>query len=629
MLQISDLVYRLAGRTLFDGASLILPEGSRAGLVGPNGTGKTTLFRLIRGEIPPESGDISLPAGMRLGSVAQEAPEGPQSLLSFVLSADTERTRLMAEAEETKDGARIGEIHARLADIDAYGAEARAARILSGLGFDSAAQARSLSEFSGGWRMRVALAAILFSEPDLLLLDEPTNYLDLEGVMWLESYLARYPRTFLVISHDRDLLNRSVDLIVHLDQGRLTTYAGNYDQFERQRREKLLLQEKHRKKQEAQRAHLQSFVDRFRAKATKARQAQARVKMLQKMEPIPAVVEGTVKPFHLPAPEKPLASPLVAMDGVAVGYGGRPILSRVSLRIDADDRIGLLGANGNGKSTLAKLLSGRLEAMEGQIRRPERMRVGFFAQHQLDELDPSLTPVEQVRRLMPGEDEAKVRARTNQLGFGAEKADVPASKLSGGEKARLLIGLAAFGRPHLLILDEPTNHLDVDSREALIEALNEYEGAVIVISHERHILEAVTDRLWLVAEGRVNPFDGDIDDYRRLILASQRTERTSEEQPGTTGASNKAEQRRAAAARREETAPLRKRVTKLEKEIAEIERKLKTLDEAMADPDLYARDPDRAARLAQEHGRASKLLGEREEEWLAASAELEEAMAAG
>lgn len=626
MLQITDITYRIAGRTLFDKATVTLPSGTRAGLVGRNGTGKTTLFGLLKGQISAESGSISMPVRARIGSVEQEAPEGPTSLLDFVLSADTERTRLLTEAETTSDGARIGEIHARLAEIDAYSAEARAARILSGLGFDDAAQKRPLQSFSGGWRMRVALAAVLFTEPDLLLLDEPTNYLDLEGTLWLETYLSRYPHTLIVISHDRDLLNTAVDTIVHLDQGKLVTYRGSYDQFERQRREKQVLAEKQARKLDEQRRHMQAFVDRFRYKASKARQAQSRLKALAKLEPVAAIIDEHVRPFNFPSPEKPLASPLIVLDHVQVGYGGPPVLTRLDLRLDHDDRIGLLGANGNGKSTFAKLLSKRLSASGGRIVASEKMKVGYFAQHQLDEVSPDLTPYDQVRRIMPQAAEAVVRSKVAQFGFGADKADVPARNLSGGEKARLMLGLATHDAPHLLILDEPTNHLDVDAREALVRALAEYEGAVILISHDRHLIETTADRLWLVAGGTVRPYDGDIEDYRRLVLSGEMDQQPDRpprkaEAPAPIDA---AERRRSAAQRRSELEPLRKRVRSAEKAVEAYTKKLEDLDRRLADPTLFSRDPEKGAELARERARSAEALARAEEDWLAAGAELEE-----
>ena len=632
MLQITDLTYRIAGRTLMERASVMLPTGAKTGFVGRNGAGKSTLFRLITGECAPERGEIRMPKGLRIGQVAQEAPGTEETLLEVVLAADTERALLLAEAETASDPLRIAEIHTRLADIDAHTAEARAARILAGLGFDADAQARPCSAFSGGWRMRVALAAVLFSEPDLLLLYEPTNYLDLEGTLWLESYIARYPHQVLLISHDRDLLNKAVDSIVHLDQLKLTFYRGGFDSFDRQRREALMLQEKSREKQEAQRKHMQAFVDRFRAKASKARQAQSRLKMLEKMEPIAAIVETDALPISFPDPDGRLAPPIVRMENVSVGYGDTTVLSRLSLNIDNDDRIALLGSNGNGKSTFAKLVAGRLEKKAGETTKASKLKVAFFAQHQLDELMPAESPVAHVRRLMPSAPEAKVRARVARFGLPTGRMDTPAKDLSGGEKARLLLGLATFEGPHLLILDEPTNHLDIESREALIQAVNAFDGAVILISHDRHLVEACADRLWLVADGGVQSFDGDMEDYRRLVLKRDKGERNGKkgapaaraEAPVASDASpGEQERRRGTAERRARLAPLRKEVQAAEKEIARLQEKIGRLDAALADPDFFLKDAERATKFAKERAHLEKKLVRTEELWLELSAELE------
>ena len=468
MLHINDITYRLGARTLFDKATVAIQTGSRVGFVGRNGTGKTTLFRMIRGETSPEGGSIMIGRGLKIGSVAQEAPGGPETLTEVVLAADTERASLLEEAETATDPHRIAEIQTRLADMGAHSAPARAATILYGLGFDSEAQARPCSSFSGGWRMRVALAAVLFAEPDILLLDEPTNYLDLEGTLWLMDYLATYPHTVIVISHDRDLLNQSVDQIMHLDQAKLTLYRGGYDQFERQRIEQQALQLKMKKKQDDERKHLQAFVDRFKAKVSKAKQAQSRVKRLEKMQLIATIIDTEVLPFDFPSPERPLSPPIIAMEGASVGYDEKPVLSKLSLVIAEDDRIGLLGSNGNGKSTFAKLVAGKLTTMTGAMRRSQKLKVAYFAQHQLDELRLNETPYQHVAELMVDSTEAKIRARCARMGFPGAKADTPVANISGGEKARLLMGLATFGGPHLLILDEPTNHLYIDSRVALM-----------------------------------------------------------------------------------------------------------------------------------------------------------------
>ena len=519
MLVIDDLTLRIAGRGLLEGASAQVPDGARVGLIGRNGTGKSMLFRAIAGDIAPEHGTIALPARARIGRLPQEAPDGPESLIELVLAADRERGALLAEAEAARDPHRIAEIQTRLADIGAHAAPARAAGILAGLGFSHDDQQRAVHEFSGGWRMRVALAAVLFAEPDLLLLDEPTNYLDLEGTLWLEDHIARYPRTVIVISHDRDLIDNAVDSILSLDNRRLTFYRGGYTAFERQRRERQALDLKLAKKQETERKHIMAFVERFRAKASKARQAQSRLKLLAKLEPPAAVVADEVREIVIPDPDRLLSPPIIAFDGVAAAYEpGKPVLRRVTLRIDNDDRIALLGANGNGKSTLTKLISGRLAPSEGRITRADRLKVAYFAQHQLDELDPAASAYDHVRALMRDAPEAKIRARAGAIGFPGEMADTAVRDLSGGEKSRLLFGLACHEAPHLIVLDEPTNHLDIDSRAALIAAINGFAGAVILVSHDRYLLEACADRLWLVANGTVAPFDGDLDDYRMLVL---------------------------------------------------------------------------------------------------------------
>jgi ATP-binding cassette subfamily F protein 3 len=621
MLVIDDLSVRIAGRLLIERSSARIPDGARIGLVGRNGSGKSTLFNTITGDVAAEHGDIEMPSRWRIGRLAQEAPNGPDSLLDVVLKADVERTELLGRAETETDPHEIAEIQTRLADTNAYAAPARAASILSGLGFSAADQQRACSEFSGGWRMRVALAATLFAEPDLLLLDEPTNYLDLEGTLWLQDHLARYPRTMIVISHDRDLLDTSVEQILSLENQKLTLYRGGYTDFERLRAERLLLDQKMAKKQEAQRKHVQAFIDRFKAKASKARQAQSRVKMLEKMAPVATIIVSDVLPINIPAPDRLLSPPIVAIDDVAVGYEpGKPVLDRLTLRIDNDDRIALLGSNGNGKSTLVKLVAARLAPFSGTVTRASRIKIAYFAQHQLDELDERDTVYDHVRKLLPDAAEGKVRAVAGALGFSADAADKPVEKLSGGEKARLLLGLATFGGPHLLILDEPTNHLDIDSRAALIEAINEYPGAVILVSHDRHLLDACADRLWLAANGKVTPFDGDLDDYRRRVL-SEREDRGDVSRPAkpqrTTG-------RRAAAARAD-AKPLRQRVVRAEAEIARLNREIEKLDAVLADGGLFARDPAKAAATARMRSDHVEALAKAEEDWLAAGAALEAA----
>lgn len=627
MLQISDLTYRIGDRLLIDKASVTLPGKAKTGLVGRNGAGKSTLFKIITGDLSTETGHVQVPKRARMGQVAQEAPGTDDTLMDVVLAADTERTKLLEDAENETSPDKIAEIHTRLADIGAHTAKARAGAILSGLGFNAEAQLRPCSSFSGGWRMRVALAAVLFSEPDLLLLDEPTNYLDLEGTLWLENYVSRYPHQVLLISHDRDLLNNSVDSIVHLDRGKLTFYSGGYDSFDRQRREAMILAEKAKEKQDAQRKHMQAFVDRFRYKASKARQAQSRLKMLEKMQPIAALTEESSRPIQFPDPENQLAPPILKLEDVATGYGETKILRHLTLNIDTNDRIALLGANGNGKSTFAKLISGRLAAMAGDVTKASKLKIAFFAQHQLDELKPAENAVAHVRTLMPDAPEAKVRARVARFGLPTDRMDTPAKDLSGGEKARLLLGLATFDGPHLLILDEPTNHLDIDSREALVMALNDFQGAVVLISHDRHLIEACADRLWLVAGGKVEPYDGDMDDYRRLILQGPEAAQKARDRAIASEAEKASAQdkRREAAQKRSQLKPLKQKIDAAEKEMARLQDKIGKLDEALADPAFFTKEPERAAKFAKERAYCEKKLVKTEEDWLELSAEYEEA----
>jgi ATP-binding cassette subfamily F protein 3 len=574
MLKIEDISYSVEGRPLFEGASATIPTGHKVGLVGRNGAGKTTLFRLIKGELALEGGSISLPARARIGGVAQEVPSSATSLLDTVLAADTERADLMAEAETATDPHRIAEVQQRLADIDAWSAEGRASAILKGLGFEPEAQLRPCSDFSGGWRMRVALAGVLFAQPDLLLLDEPTNYLDLEGALWLESYLQKYPHTVLIISHDRGLLNRAVQGILHLDARKLTYWTGPYDQFARQRAEQIAVLTAEAKKQEARRAHLQSFVDRFKAKASKAVQAQSRVKMLEKMQPITPPEEARKQVFTFPEPEE-LSPPIINMDNVAVGYGGPLVLRRLNLRIDQDDRIALLGRNGEGKSTLSKLLAGKLAPAEGRMTKSGKLRIGYFAQHQVDELHVDETPLQHIMRLRPGEGQPKLRARLAGFGLMADQAETIVARLSGGQKARLSLLLATIDAPHLLILDEPTNHLDIESREALVEALTEYSGAVVLVSHDMHLLGLVADRLWLVKGGAVTPYTGDLEEYRRQLLAGD-----EEQRPKPV-----AEKPRKAS--RDEILALRSEVRKCEERLGKLNEMRDRLATKLADPELY------------------------------------------
>ena len=617
MLRIDDISYSVEGRPLIEHASAVIPEGHKVGLVGRNGTGKTTLFRLIRGELTLETGEISVPRGARIGGVAQEAPASDVSLIDTVLAADTERAALMAEAEDATDGHRIAEIQTRLADIDAWSAEARAASILKGLGFDDVDQQRPCADFSGGWRMRVALAAVLFSRPDLLLLDEPTNYLDLEGALWLESYLARYPHTVIIVSHDRELLNRAVSGILHLEDRKLTYYTGVYDTFAETRAARLAVAEAENKKAEARRAHLQSYVDRFRYKASKAVQAQARLKMIDKIKFIATPQEAALRRFSFPVPEE-LSPPIVNMEGAAVGYHeGKPVLTRLNLRIDQDDRIALLGKNGQGKSTLAKLIVGELGAMGGRVLRTPKLRIGYFAQHQMDVLRGDETPLETLRRLRPLEGPPKWRARLSGFGLNADQAETPVAKLSGGQKARLTLLIATLDAPHLLILDEPTNHLDIESREALVEALTAYTGAVVLVSHDMHLLSMVADRLWLVKGGRVEAFEEDLEAYRKLLLSSDTAAKP--EKPEAAPAPAKKPDRDARLA-------LRAEVRKCEVRIEKLEEMREKLDERLADPGLYEGGrADEITRWQRKRAEVMDGLERAEALWIAAQERLDAA----
>jgi len=611
MLVIDDIRFAMAGLPLFEGASAAIPDGHKVGLVGRNGTGKTTLFRLIRGELPLEGGEIRVPRGARIGGVAQEVPASETSLLDTVLAADTEREALLAEAETAGDGHRIADIQTRLADIDAWSAEARAASILKGLGFSDEEQRQPCSAFSGGWRMRVALAGVLFAQPDLLLLDEPTNYLDLEGALWLESYLSRYPHTVLIISHDRGLLNRAVGAILHLEDRKLTLYQGNYDTFARTRAARLAVQAGEAKKQESRRAHLQSFVDRFRYKASKAKQAQARLKMIEKMQPITAPQEAALRAFSFPEPEE-LSPPIVNLDSALVGYDGTPVLSKLTLRIDQDDRIALLGRNGEGKSTLSKLLADRLHPLGGRITRAAKLRIGYFAQHQLDDLHADETPIAHVRRLRPMEPPGKLRARLAGFGIGAQQAETVAGRLSGGQRARLTLLLATIEAPHLLILDEPTNHLDMESREALVEALTAYSGAVILVSHDFHLLSLVADRLWLVKGGRVTPYDGDLESYRRELLAEPAPKPSAPEKP----------KRRS----KETLAQLRSDLRACEARVAKLEEMREKLSAKLADRALY--ETEKAGELSvwqKKFAEVEDAMARAEALWLEAAERIEAA----
>ena len=643
MLQIENLTYRIGPRVLLDETSASIPAGHCVGLVGRNGTGKTTLLRLITHQIEVDEGSISVPPRWRIGITSQEAPEGQGTLVEAVLAADAELSELTAEAETATDPDRISYIYERLAEKEAHSAPARAARILAGLGFDEAAQQRSLGEFSGGWRMRVMLASLLFTQPELLLLDEPTNHLDLEAALWLEDYLRGYDGTILIVSHDRGLLNRVAREILHLEGGKLTLYQGGYDRFEATRRMRLDQNERARAKQDIQRAHIQKFVDRFRYKATKARQAQSRIKMLERMEPIPEYSDGARVTFDFPDPVPPLSPPLFSVLNASVGYDGLPVLSDLSLRLDEDDRVALLGANGNGKSTLMRLLAGRLKEMSGMVTAAPKLRVGYFAQHQTEELDMNATPVIELSRKRPDDRDEQLRNQLGRFGFSQQRADTKVANLSGGEKARLLFALMTCEKPHILLLDEPTNHLDVDSRQALIQAINSFAGAVVIVSHDPHVIELTADRFWLVANGRVSGYDGDMDTYRQLLLAgakkaSKKKESVADtapdaapealqEVPSDVPAVDRREQRKQAAEKRQTLAPLRKQIQRIEKNVAKFQAEKAEIQRKMADPTLYDGDSSKLVDLQRDLGWISRQLDEAEANWLGLQEELEEASA--
>jgi ATP-binding cassette, subfamily F, member 3 len=621
MLTFAGITYRIAGRTLIDDASAQIAGGWKVGLIGRNGTGKSTLLDLIRGELALDGGEIALPRDSRIGFVAQEAPAGATTPLEMVIDADEERRDLLIEAEDAEDADRVADIHERLAAIDAFSAEARAAGILAGLGFDHAAQQQPLSSFSGGWRMRVALAAALFAEPEILLLDEPTNHLDLEASLWLAEFLRRYRKTLLLVSHDRQFLDDVVDHILHLGERKLTMYSGGYEDFARARRENLARQQALAARQQDERARLQAFIDRFRAKATKARQAQSRMKALARLEPISLSAEEPPVRLAFPEPAE-LAPPLLSLYRVSVGYApDKPVLSHLDLRLDPDDRIALLGANGNGKSTFARLLAGRLPPLTGEITRARRFACGYFAQHQIEELDPAATPYEHLARLMPKAVPETLRARLARFGFDVDKVFVKAQNLSGGEKSRLNFALMSVDAPPLLILDEPTNHLDLEAREALVAAINDFAGAVVLVSHDWHLLSLTVDRLWLVANGTVKPFEGDLEDYRRMILAP-----TAAVDPEANKATSKArrDSRRAAAGRRRELEPLRRQLKDAERAVGDLNARKAALDQRIADPSTYQGAGD-VANLMREQAALAAALGEAEARWLAAAEAIEEA----
>jgi ATP-binding cassette subfamily F protein 3 len=626
MLNLNAITVRLGGRTILDGATASLPPGGRVGLIGRNGAGKSTLMRVVAGLLDPDGGAAEMPRAARLGYIAQETPAGAATPFETVLAADVERARLLHEAEETEDAHRLGDIHERLNAIGAHAAPARAARILVGLGFDEDMQQRPLDSFSGGWRMRVALAALLFSEPDLLLLDEPSNHLDLEATLWLENFLKGYRATMLIVSHERDLLNNVADHILHLEQGKITLYPGGYDAFETQRAERLAQLESARANQAAQRARLQDYIARNSARASTAKQAQSRVKALARMAPIAAVAEDPSLSFDFPSPAE-LKPPLVQLDMAAVGYApGHPVLSRLDLRLDPDDRLALLGRNGNGKTTLARLLAAQLPAMEGELRASGKLKVGYFTQYQVEELNGDETPLQHMSRLMPKAAPAAVRAQLGRFGFSGLKAVMRVGDMSGGERARLALALITREAPHLLILDEPTNHLDVDAREALVQALNDYGGAVVLVSHDRHMLELTTDRLVLVDGGTAREYAGSLDDYTDLILG-----RNQEPGGGRAAAKrNRKDERRVEAEARAQGQSLRRAAQAAESEIARLEKRKQEIERAMFDPaSAGAEDKSRTmSELMKLLAETGAKLADSERRWLEASEAMEKSKAA-
>ena len=629
MLNIKKLSFSIGGTALFDEASVNIPTGHKVGIVGRNGTGKTSLFKLIRKEWTLDSGAIEIPSHFRIGGVEQEAPATNDSLIDTVMLADKERTSLLAEAEIATDPNRIAEIQIRLVDIDAYSAEARASIILSGLGFNNEAQKKPCHEFSGGWRMRVALGGVLFSNPDLLLLDEPTNYLDLEGAVWLENFLAKYKNTILVISHDRELLNRAVTGILHLTDKKLNYYTGNYNQFDKERRMKLEQQQSLKRKQDNQRAHIQSFVDRFKAKASKAKQAQSRMKQLEKMEPIMALSENAVASFQFNT-SKELAPPLVSIDKGSVGYDGKPVLRNLNLRLDQDDRIALLGANGEGKSTLSKLIADRIELIDGKYDKSNKLKVGFFAQHQLDELVRGETPVQHMMRLKSSEPIHQLRARLGTAGIDTNIANTKVELLSGGQKARLLMVIAAIEDPHILILDEPTNHLDIESREALVLALNQFQGAVILVSHDSHLVEMVADRLWLVQDGEVNAYNGDMNEYKKMLLSGKpaKAEKKSKK-VNLIDSDNELSIETVAQVqnvkKKRNMSLVKRLISDCEKNILQLEKDKSRIEKKMNDPDFYSGENINIAKKASKrHAELILSIENEEKTWSSLLIELED-----
>ncbi len=628
MLTINNLTYRIANRPIIENANVSLMDGWRIGVVGANGAGKSTLFKLISGDLNPDGGDISINSRKSLGMIRQDMPDGATPLLDVVLAADKERAELLETLETEVDPYKLADIHARLNDIDAYTAPGRASLILAGLGFKQEQLQDPLSSLSGGWRMRVALAAALFQQPDILLLDEPTNHLDIEGIIWLEDYLASYPNTLVLISHDRELLNKCTDHIVHVENKELILYTGNYDSFEKERAEKRGLQQKMHEKQQTQRAHMQSFVDRFRAKASKAKQAQSRLKALERMDMVNSVIADRSITFTFPQPEE-LPPPLISISNVDLGYGDNPpVLTGIDERIDMDDRIALLGANGNGKSTLIKFIAGRLKPRCGSIHHTPKLRVGYFSQHQTEEMDVKDTPFIAMQAIMRGNPEAGVRSKLGRFGFNRALQETKIGELSGGEKARLLFALISYNAPHLLLLDEPTNHLDIDSREALVQALNAYEGAVVIVSHDPSMVERVADRLWLIDGGGVRPYDGDLDSYRKFVIDNRRQEKRKEKKvskPKKEKGSAAKKKREEDAAKRKQFAPLYKELDKAEKDLSVLIKKQKQIETEMAEPAFYE-DNDNAKEVQYSYGQLLRDIDTQEAVWLQAQEKIDKAI---
>ncbi|HYD18597.1 MAG TPA: ABC-F family ATP-binding cassette domain-containing protein [Patescibacteria group bacterium] len=626
MLSINNLTYKVGSRTLIEDSSVNVMDGWKVGLVGQNGTGKSTLFKLIAGELHADSGTISLSQRQRFGMVRQDIEDTETPLIEMVINAHEEMSALMKATETEQDPNKLGDIYDRLIELDAYAAPSKAAILLTGLGFKDHQLTEPFSSFSGGWRMRVALAAALFVEPDFLLLDEPTNHLDLEAIMWLEGYLANYPHTLMVISHDRELLNKCIDHVIHIDKQKLVAYTGNYDTFERERAAKLGLQQKMFEKQQAQRAHMQAFVDRFRASAAKAAQAQSRIKALERMDIIDEVMAERAVRFTFPSPEK-LSPPLIAIRHVDVGYTeGKPIVRKIHENIDTDDRIALLGANGNGKSTMMKLIAGKLSPMQGELVRSGKLRIGYFSQHQTEELDVNSTPFQEMARLTKQKTgdykEHIVRAVLGAFGFSKNLADNPISSLSGGEKARLLFAFMSFDKPHLLLLDEPTNHLDMEAREALVQALNNYDGAIVIVSHDPIMVERVADRLWLVKDGACQNFNGDLDDYREFILKSRREERKEEKEKRAR--ENAKEPVKDKPAPTMSPAAAARKAADAEKQVARLTKEKERLEALMALPEYY-NDPKKIKEAKATYSGVMKDLETQEAAWLDAQEAQEQA----